>query len=209
MIYKLSAFVLYRIRNLYRRIFIHSIRRHLGYCGKNVEIFYPFHSTDYSNIYLSDHTNIMGYSCVITVSGKFIMKRNSGAAQGLTVITGNHTSRPGVFFKELTHKEDIEKDVIVEEDVWIGANVTLLDGVTIGRGAVVGAGSVCRKSVPPYAIVAGNPAKVVGFRFNPEEVTEHEKALYPQEERITPELLQKNYDRYFIRRIDEIRQYLK
>lgn len=54
-----------------------------------------------------------------------------------------------------------EEPVIIEDDVWIGCNVIVLKGVTIGRGAVVGAGSVVTKSVPPYVIVAGNPARVV------------------------------------------------
>lgn len=55
--------------------------------------------------------------------------------------------------------EDCE--VLIEEDVLIGANATILKGVTLGRAAVVGAGSVVTKSVPPYTIVAGNPARPI------------------------------------------------
>jgi acetyltransferase-like isoleucine patch superfamily enzyme len=54
--------------------------------------------------------------------------------------------------------------VVVEDDVWIGSKVTILDGVTVGQGAVIGAGSVVTKSIPPYAIAVGVPAKVVGMR---------------------------------------------
>lgn len=61
-------------------------------------------------------------------------------------------------------------DIIVEHDVWIGANVTILDNVTIRTGAVVGAGSVVTKDVPPYAIVGGNPAKVIKYRFDTETI---------------------------------------
>jgi serine acetyltransferase len=100
------------------------------------------------------------------------------------------------------------KDVVVEEDVGIYSNVTLLSGITIGRGAVIGSGSVCRRSIPPYAIVAGNPAKVIGFRFSPEEVIEHEKVLYPETERLQFELLQKNYQKYFLSRHKEIKSFL-
>ena len=158
-----------------------------------------------------DNTNIYHGFRFVSVSGKFIMKRNSGAAAGLTVITGNHQRVNGVWFKDISgsHQDDIEKDVIVEEDVWIGANVTLLAGVIVGRGATVGAGSVCLKSIPPYAIVMGNPAKVIGFNFSPEEIVEHEKALYPEEERLPIDLLEKNHKRYFLDRALEIKNYLK
>jgi acetyltransferase-like isoleucine patch superfamily enzyme len=137
------------------------------------------------------------------------MKKNSGAAQGLTVVTGNHTSKVGVFFKDNTFIGDIEKDIVVEEDVWLAANVTLLAGVVVGRGATVGAGSICRNSIPPYAIVMGNPAKIVGFKYTPEEVIEHELILYPEHERLSFDFLTKNYDKHFINRINEIKILLK
>lgn len=54
--------------------------------------------------------------------------------------------------------------IVVEDDVWIGNSVIVLDGVTIGRGAVVGAGAVVTRSVPPFAIAAGNPARVIRQR---------------------------------------------
>ncbi len=57
-----------------------------------------------------------------------------------------------------------EKPVVIEDDVWIGSRVTILPGVTIGRGSVVGAAAVVTKDVPPYSVVAGNPAKVVKTR---------------------------------------------
>lgn len=53
-------------------------------------------------------------------------------------------------------------------DVWVGANAIILDGVSIGDGAVVGAGSVVTKDVPDYAIVAGNPARIIRYRFSAE-----------------------------------------
>lgn len=53
----------------------------------------------------------------------------------------------------------------IEDDVWIGARVTILaKNQTIGRGAIIGAGSVVTKEVPPYAIVGGNPARVIKMR---------------------------------------------
>ena len=60
--------------------------------------------------------------------------------------------------------------VVIGNDVWLGHQSLVLSGVTIGDGAIIGAGSVVRHDIPPYAIVAGNPARVAGFRFSPEEI---------------------------------------
>ncbi len=57
-------------------------------------------------------------------------------------------------------------DVIIGNDVWIGAESIILSGVKIGDGAVIGTGSVVAQSVPPYAIVFGNPAKILRYRFS-------------------------------------------
>jgi acetyltransferase-like isoleucine patch superfamily enzyme len=54
------------------------------------------------------------------------------------------------------------RPIVIEDDVFIGARAIILKGVTIGKGCVVGAGAVVAKSVPPYSVVVGNPAKVVG-----------------------------------------------
>lgn len=67
--------------------------------------------------------------------------------------------------KDDLFNEANEKTVKIEEDVLISANAIIINGVKIGRGAVVGAGAVVTKDVPPYAIVAGVPAKVIKSRF--------------------------------------------
>ena len=56
------------------------------------------------------------------------------------------------------------KGIVIEEDSWLGSGVRVLDGVTIGRGSVVGSGAVVTKSLPPYSIAVGVPAKVIGRR---------------------------------------------
>lgn len=61
-------------------------------------------------------------------------------------------------------------DVLIGNDVWIGTEALISSGVTIGDGAVVGARSVVVRDVPPYAIVVGNPARVVRFRFDEETI---------------------------------------
>jgi len=75
-------------------------------------------------------------------------------------------------FYKLRNKEDdlpynrFKKKMEIGDDVWIGCNATLLRGVSIGDGAVVGANSLVKDDVPPYAIVAGNPASIIKYRFS-------------------------------------------
>lgn len=73
------------------------------------------------------------------------------------------------FFDEVKYIKDYatsKGDVTIENDVWVGSNVTILSGVTIKNGAAIGAYSVVTKNVPAYAIVAGNPAKIIRYRFD-------------------------------------------
>ncbi len=62
------------------------------------------------------------------------------------------------------------KRVIVGNDVWIGVRTMVMGGVKIGDGAVIGAGSIVTKDIPPYAVVAGVPAKVIRYRFPQEQI---------------------------------------
>jgi len=69
-------------------------------------------------------------------------------------------------------------DIHIKNDVWIGANCTILDGITIGNGAVIAAGSVVVKSVAPYAIVGGNPAKLIRYRFSEDIIRQLEELQF-------------------------------
>jgi len=55
-------------------------------------------------------------------------------------------------------------EIIIEDNVWIGANVTILGGSKVGNGSIIGAGSVVTKSIPPFSVAVGNPAKVLKTR---------------------------------------------
>lgn len=170
-----------------------------------------------SNLIMEEKTNIDAGATIMNTRAKVIFKKNSGAAFGLTAVTGNHMSIVGLNLKQINDKvkdeydinHEMDKDIIVDEDVWIGNHVILLSGVHVGRGSEIGAGSVVRGAIPPYAVVIGNPCKVVGFRFTPEEIIEHEKVQYEESERLPLELLQKNYEKYFINRIKDIKQFTK
>lgn len=61
-------------------------------------------------------------------------------------------------------------DIRIDDDVWLGCRAVILSGVHIGQGAVIAAGAVVNKDVPPYAVVAGVPAKVIKYRFAPEMI---------------------------------------
>ena len=67
-----------------------------------------------------------------------------------------------------TWKYAESKPIVIEENVWIGRDSRILKGVTVGKGSIVALGSIVTKDVPPYTIVAGNPAKVVKHLDRPE-----------------------------------------
>lgn len=111
----------------------------------------------------------------------------------MTVHIGNHARIIGLYVTDITEAnkpKGYDRDVIVEEDIWIGCNVTLLSGVTIGRGTTVAAGAVVAKSMPPYCICGGVPAKFIKFYWTIDQILEHESKLYPEKERFTREQLE-------------------
>jgi virginiamycin A acetyltransferase len=62
-------------------------------------------------------------------------------------------------------------DIVIGNDVWIGYQATILSGVMVGHGAIIGSKSVVASDVPPYSIVAGNPARIIRKRFDEETIT--------------------------------------
>ena len=78
-------------------------------------------------------------------------------AIGLTIVSGGHRTDT---FAPLTE----DQNVVIEGENWIGANVTIIGGVRVGRGSIIAAGAVVTKDIPPYSIVGGVPAKVIGDR---------------------------------------------
>lgn len=86
---------------------------------------------------------------------------------------------PGILRKtQVLTEEDrnkYRKKIVIGNDVWIASNTVILPGVKIGNGAVIAAGAIVTKDVPAYAIVGGNPARVIKYRFNEEEIAILEK----------------------------------
>ena len=184
----------------YRRYFGYS-RKSFGYLGKDAKLIPPLKIFNPQNIFLYENTKVED-STISAAIGKFIMRKYSAAAEGLSVHTGNHMMVVGKFYRTVTNEDKaqsgqvFDKDVIVEEDVWIGCNVTLLSGAHVGRGSIVAAGAVVAKSTPPYAVIGGVPAKFIKFKWTIEEILEHEAALYPEGERFSREELEKIFEEY-------------
>lgn len=105
--------------------------------------------------------------------------------------------------------ERIESPIVLGERCWVGAHSFLGHGTNIGRESVIGAGSVLRNTIPPYATVVGNPAKIIGFRYSLEEMVDREKYLYGEKNPIAQDVLEKNYNKYFLKRLKEIKEYTK
>lgn len=164
-----------------------SGERHLPTVHLNQVIDHPnIEVGDYT--YYSDFEPVEDYAARIApyiypgsperlVIGKFVQ-----VAHGVKFITSsaNHPMRgfstyPFAVFNPETMGAYVDEvacygDTIVGNDVWLGYGATVLPGVTIGDGAIVGAKAVVSRDVPSYAIVAGNPARVVRSRFDGETV---------------------------------------
>lgn len=126
---------------------------------------------------VGDHTygepSVVEPECAHLSIGRF-----TSIANHVTVVLGNHrmdalTTYPfktlGRFWPtaaSVNADHQSKGDVVIGNDVWIGQGVTILSGVRVGDGAVLGAQSVVSKDVPPYAVVAGNPARVLRYRFD-------------------------------------------
>lgn len=106
-------------------------------------------------------------------------------AEGVTIILGGQhrkdwvTTYPfNVFHYEWPAAKDIKGhpaskgDISIGNDVWIGQNALILSGVKIGNGSIIGAGAVVTRDVDDYAIVAGNPAKLIKYRFSQKTIAE-------------------------------------
>lgn len=140
-------------------------------------------------MYLDDYVVIQNRVNFISSEGRLIVKKYSVISSQCIIIPGTHMPLVGMpfYYQTIDHIGDECSDIIIEEDCWIGAGSILLMKSHIGRGAVVAAGSVVTKPVPPYAVVAGNPARVIGVKFTKEDILKHEEALYSPSERLSAE----------------------
>jgi len=187
-----------------RRLYLWTRRKFdrdcLGTLGSNSIIEYPIHIESPNDVHVYENARIRNNVHIINAPGeKVTIKKYSVIAGNVTICTNSHRSTVGIpqFLLGASHINDKSADVIIEEDVWVGTNATIMAGVTLGRGCIVGAGSIVTKSVPPYALVVGSPAKIIAKKFFLEDILLHESKLYPEEERFSKEYLQNIFDEYF------------
>lgn len=142
--------------------------------------FSPLNSDlSYETVSIGSDVYIGPYALFSAVKGLTIGNKVTFGPR-VTIMGGNHNFREvGQYTFDVHEKrDDDDAPVVIEDDTWIGSNAIILKGVTVGHGAIVGAGAIVTKDVPPYAIVGGNPAKVIKYRFTPEEIEQHEKILF-------------------------------
>jgi len=109
------------------------------------------------NISIGNHSVINQRVLLDGRGGQLVIGNNVDVAQETNIWTLEHDPHSD-------YHQTKGADVIIEDYVWIASRVTILPGVKIGRGAVIATNSVVTKDVPPMAIVAGIPAKVIGTR---------------------------------------------
>lgn len=139
----------------------------------------------------------------IDFSGELIIHDDVGLANGVVIETHTHLlEKKGA--PPAPGRLEIEKGVKILSRAYIGDTCHF-----IGRYARIGAGTYIRGNVLPYSIMIGNPAKIVGFMYSPEEVEEFEKNVFPEDERIDVEKYRQDYKKYFIDRRKEIKKFLQ
>jgi acetyltransferase-like isoleucine patch superfamily enzyme len=109
-----------------------------------------------------DDRAYIGHRCLLYGTAGLRVGQDVLMANDVQLICGNHTfARRDL---PIRAQPTEERPIAIEDDVWLGASVIVLGGVTVGRGSVVGAGAVVTRSLPPYSIARGVPAKIVGVR---------------------------------------------
>jgi acetyltransferase-like isoleucine patch superfamily enzyme len=137
------------------------------------------------DVYIGPGANLISTESTITIGDKVMF------GPRVTIMGGDHnTSQIGRFMRDVKDKRpEDDRPVVIEDDVWVGTGAIILKGVTIGRGSIVAAGALVVKSIPPYSIVGGVPAKIIKWRFSEDEIINHESVLYRQDARIAREVI--------------------
>ena len=113
-----------------------------------------------ASISIGDYTTV-GHHTFIFIASSLEIGKNCLIAPFCYFVDSDH----GIERTELIRKQQMKSSPItIGEDVWFGTGAVITSGVTIGTGAVIGAGAVITKDIPEYAVVGGNPAKIIKYR---------------------------------------------
>lgn len=146
---------------------------------------------------------LLGKHVFIDYSGELTIEDNVGFSNGVIVETHSHSG-----YAVRGKGKTLQTSLTICENATIGSRAIICETChKIGRGARIGAGCVIRKDVPPYAIVIGNPAKIVGFNITPAELLDVEKNV-PEEKRTSLETFTNMYNRLFKERKSILREYI-
>jgi acetyltransferase-like isoleucine patch superfamily enzyme len=131
-----------------------------GKCG----ISFGVRFSDSPTLEIGDNTGI-GHNCSFTIGKRITIGRNCTLSGDIDIVDSNaHDTDPAARWAKLPPQTDDVRPVTIGDGVWIGRRCLIFPGVKIGEGSVIGAGSVVRSHVPPFSVVAGNPARVM-FRL--------------------------------------------
>ncbi len=113
---------------------------------------------------------IIGRFCALAEGVTFIMNGANHRMDGITTYPFNIFGSGWEKVTPAVEQLPFKGDTVIGNDVWIGQNVTILPGVKIGDGAIIAANATITKNVEPYAIVGGNPARLIKKRFSAEMI---------------------------------------
>ena len=165
-----------RLRQLIRDLKMFAVHRRYGL--RHVHpTFYIAGPCTISPDLVAGAYSYIGIGCHLgpnVILGRFVMIANHVAIVG----QDHEFKKPGV--PVIYGGPAAQRRTFIDDDVWLGFRVIVMAGVTIGRGSIVAAGAVVTKSVAPYSIVAGVPAKNIGTRFSSDEAARHDAMLVAQ-----------------------------
>ena len=136
------------------------VRRIFRSCGRDVIIKTRAYFGTGENLVIGDRSQL-GVNC--KVENDLVMGRDVVMGPDVVIMSSAHAfERLDIPINQQGHLP--RRPVVIGDDVWIGTRVIILPGVKIGDQAVIGAGAVVTKDVPPRAVVAGNPARIIRYR---------------------------------------------
>lgn len=161
-IYKAITFPICRVKSAFDAIIVsyrsHKLKHVALYCAGLPKVNGP--CVFCGKITLGENCNFNGMQVI--GNGEVSFGSNFHSGTECMIITQNHNYDHGTCIPY--DNSLIYKKVIIKDNVWFGNRVIVTGNVTIGEGAILAAGSVVVKDVPPFAIVGGNPAKVIKYR---------------------------------------------